>query len=156
MLLPTAFEGIRKQRDQGKVTTRRQDQSAPMGDHNIIIDGQPVTGSHCEPFDAANSHLRGQAGQGRCRIDPGNTWHATQAPNEGIAGQRAGYRFQSADIVDAPIQPPCRRADNDSRCSTKIETTDGTVMLRNEFGLIENRDTATAGWASIAQSATMF
>jgi hypothetical protein len=155
-LLPTAFEGIRKQHDQGKVTTRRQDEPSPMGDHNIIIDRQPVTGSHCEPFDAANSRRRGQAGQGRCRINTGNTWHAKQAPNEGNAWQRTGYRFQSADIVDAAVKPFCLWTDTDNRCPTQVIAAAGTMMLRNEFSLIESRDTAAAGRTSIAQSATMF
>jgi hypothetical protein len=84
-MLPAAFEGIREQRDKGKVAARRQEQLSRMGGDDIIIDGQPITGSHCKSFDAANSDRRGQASQARCRIDAGNTWYATQAPNEGIA-----------------------------------------------------------------------
>ncbi|MBZ9790242.1 hypothetical protein K9B32_08875 [Rhizobium sp. 3T7] len=69
-------------------------------------------------------------------------------------GQRSRHCFQSADIADGPVQPPCPRTDNVWRLA-QIEAAVDAAVLRNEFGLIEDHDAVVAGRASITKSAAM-
>lgn len=148
-----AHIGLHQIREVGTTRMGRRDRrrSPTLAAEVHELRDRTVAASSCQLLETPNAHCRRQVGEQRAGT-AGDTGHAQEAHHQRLVPWRTIGRTCRTEVVDRPLQSPCRHRDRHPGGVAQVEAAERADMMRDQIHLSEGGQGTTADRAAIAQA----